>query len=85
MAERMDNAVITNLVSNIIQSELMGASLATTLRSIADLRRMERFQVAEKAAMEAPVKMIFPLVMFIFPVTFMIIAFPLIMKAREVL
>jgi len=85
MAERMDNPAITNLVSNIIQSELMGASLAITLRSISDMRRMERFQIAEKAAMEAPVKMIFPLVMFIFPVTFMIIAFPLIMKAKEVL
>lgn len=85
MATRMDSPVITNLISNIIQAEMMGASLATTLRSISDLRRMERFQVAEKAAMEAPVKMIFPLVVFIFPVTFMIIIFPLIMKAREVL
>lgn len=85
MAARMDSPAITNLISNIIQAELMGASLATTLRSISDLRRMERFQIAEKAAMEAPVKMIFPLVVFIFPVTFMIIMFPLIMKAREVL
>jgi tight adherence protein C len=85
MAERMDNPIITNLVSNIIQSELMGASLAVTLRSISELRRVERFQIAEKAAMEAPVKMIFPLVIFIFPVTFLIIAFPLLIKAREML
>jgi len=85
MADRMDNPAMSNLVSNIIQSEMMGASLATTLRSISELRRMERFQVAEKAAMEAPVKMIFPLVMFIFPVTFMIIMFPIVMKAREML
>ena len=45
--------------------------------------RTERFQMAEKLAMEAPVKMIGPLVIFIFPVTFIIIFFPLVMQFLE--
>jgi tight adherence protein C len=40
---------------------------------------MERFQRAEKQAMEAPVKLMGPLVMFIFPLTFLVLAFPIVM------
>lgn len=39
----------------------------------AEQRRVERFQRAEKLAMEAPVKLIFPLVGFIFPITFVVL------------
>ncbi|PIF93397.1 tight adherence protein C [Acidovorax sp. 62] len=77
MAERMDNKHIRGLVSNLTQAESLGASIADTLAAIADQRRTERFQHAEKLAMEAPVKMLGPLVIFIFPVTFLVIFFPL--------
>ena len=80
MAERTDNENIKSLVSNLIQAESLGASIANTLADIAEQRRTERFQKAEKLAMEAPVKMIGPLVLFIFPVTFIIIFFPLTME-----
>ena len=43
-------------------------------------RRTERFQRAEKQAMEAPVKLIGPLMMFIFPVTFIVLFFPIVSK-----
>jgi tight adherence protein C len=43
----------------------------------------ERFQRAEKLAMEAPVKLIIPLVLFIFPLTFLILFFPIAMKFME--
>ncbi|MES2933849.1 MAG: type II secretion system F family protein, partial [Pseudomonadota bacterium] len=85
MGQRMDNPIVISLMSNLIQAEIMGASLAATLRSIAEQRRTERFQAAEKLAMEAPTKMIFPLVAFIFPVTFLIIGFPIAMKMKEAL
>ncbi len=85
MANRMDNPIVTSLVSSLIQAEIMGASLAGTLRSIAEQRRTERFQAAEKLAIEAPTKMIFPLVAFVFPVTFLIIGFPIAMKMKEAL
>jgi tight adherence protein C len=80
MADRLDNRHIKSLVSNLTQAESLGASLADTLSAISDQRRTERFQHAEKLAMEAPVKMIGPLVIFIFPVTFIIIFFPLVME-----
>ena len=78
MAERLDIQEITGFVSSIIQAEKMGASLGNVLRVQSEQRRNERFQRAEKQAMEAPVKLVFPLVMF--PVTFIILLFPIAMK-----
>lgn len=80
MSERLDISEITSFVSAIIQAEKMGASLANVLRVQAEQRRSERFQRAEKMAMEAPVKLVAPLIIFIFPVTFIILGFPIIMK-----
>ena len=80
MAERLDIQEINSFVSSIIQAEKMGASLATVLRVQSEQRRNERFQRAEKMAMEAPVKLVGPLVMFIFPVTFIVLGFPIFMK-----
>jgi tight adherence protein C len=80
MAERLDITEVTSFVSSIIQAEKMGASLATVLRVQADQRRNERFQRAEKLAMEAPIKLVGPLIMFIFPVTFIVLGFPIVMK-----
>ena len=80
MAERVQVKEINNLVSALIQAEKTGASLSVTLTIQADQRRIERFQKAEKKAMEAPVKLVFPLVAFIFPVTFLVLGFPIVMK-----
>ena len=80
MAERLDIGEITSFVSSIIQAEKMGASLAAVLRVQSDQRRNERFQRAEKMAMEAPIKLVGPLIMFIFPVTFIVLGFPIAMK-----
>lgn len=80
MAERLDITEVTSFVSSMIQAEKMGSSLAAVLRVQAEQRRNERFQRAEKTAMEAPIKLTFPLVVFIFPVTFIILGFPIVMK-----
>ena len=80
MAERLDIQEITGFVSSIVQAEKMGASMANVLRLQSEQRRSERFQRAEKQAMEAPVKLVFPLVVFIFPVTFIVLLFPIAMK-----
>ncbi len=80
MAERLNIREITSFSSALAQAERTGASLGPTLRIQADQRRVERFQRAEKLALEAPVKLIFPLVAFIFPTTFLVLAFPIIMK-----
>ncbi|MCH9049225.1 MAG: type II secretion system F family protein [Proteobacteria bacterium] len=80
MADRLDVNEVTSFVSAMIQAEKMGASLATVLRVQAEQRRSERFQRAEKQAMEAPIKLVGPLILFIFPVTFIVLGFPIVMK-----
>lgn len=80
MSTRLDINEMTSFVSTIIQAERMGASMGSVLRTQSEQRRTERFQRAEKLAMEAPVKLVGPLVLFIFPVTFIVIGFPIVMK-----
>jgi len=80
MADRLDVREIHSFTSALAQAERTGASLGQTLRIQADQRRVERFQRAEKLALEAPVKLVFPLVAFIFPTTFIVLGFPIVMK-----
>ena len=80
MDARLQVDDITRFVNAMIQAEKMGSSMAKTLRIQSEQRRTERFQRAEKKAMEAPVKLVFPLIVFIFPVTFMVLGFPIAMK-----
>lgn len=80
MAERLDESAVSNFVTAVIQAEVMGMNLGPVLRAQADQRRSERFLRAEKLAMEAPVKMLLPLIGFIFPCTFIVLFFPIAMK-----
>ncbi len=79
-ADRLDFTPVTSFVSALIQGEKTGSSIGAILRGQADQRRTERFLRAEKLAMEAPVKMLGPLIFFIFPCTFIVIGFPIAMK-----
>lgn len=79
-SEGMDVREVRLLVSVILQAEKTGGNLVDTLKVQADQLLEERFQLAEKMALEAPVKMIFPLVMFIFPVTFIVLFFPIVIQ-----
>lgn len=80
MADRLNVREVTSFAGALAQAEKTGASVGQTLRIQADQRRVERFQRAEKLALEAPVKLIFPLVAFIFPTTFLVLGFPIVMK-----
>ena len=80
MSDRNEIKEINAFVTAVVQAEKTGASVGQTLKIQSDQRRVERFQRAEKLAMEAPVKLIFPLVAFIFPMTFMVLFFPIVMK-----
>lgn len=83
MSERLQMPAISNVVSALNTADRQGANLGPILRAQAEQRRNERFLRAEKLAMEAPVKMLFPLIAFIFPCTFAVIAFPIVMKFME--
>lgn len=78
--ERMDLPAITSLITALVQAEKTGASLGSVLRAQSTQRTNERFSRAEKLAMEAPVKMLGPLILCIFPCTFVVLGFPIGMK-----
>lgn len=78
MAERLALPAVGSLVSALIVAEQQGSALAPLLRAQAEQRRNERFQRAEKLALEAPVKMLLPLLVFIFPCTFAVLLFPIV-------
>ncbi len=80
---RIDLRDVAIFVNAVIQAERTGASMRETLMIQAEQRLDERFQKAEKMAMEAPVKLIIPLVIFIFPLTFVILLFPVVIKFIE--
>jgi tight adherence protein C len=83
LAVRMSNPDMTMFVSIVAQCEKLGVPLGDALRRFSEQKRTERFQRAEKLAMEAPMKIIGPLVIFIFPITFIIIAFPIAISLME--
>jgi tight adherence protein C len=83
MAARLDFPPVNSLVSALVQGELMGSSIGPILRAQAEQRRTERFQRAEKLALEAPVKMLGPLIICIFPCTFIVIGFPIVTQLMK--
>lgn len=80
LADRLDMPPVSSFVATLIQADATGMSLGPILRAQAEQRRAERFARAEKLAMEAPVKLLFPLLFFIFPCVFAILMFPIAMK-----
>jgi tight adherence protein C len=76
MSERMRLPAVANLVAGLIAADRQGGAIGVLLRGQSLQRRNERFARAEKLAMQAPVKMLFPLIAFIFPCTFIILLFP---------
>ena len=76
MSERTDVDTIRNLVSMLVQSEQFGTSIAKTLRTHSDTLRTQRIQQVEEMAAKTTVKLIFPLVLFIFPCLFLVVLGP---------
>ncbi len=77
LAYRVDLSDIQSLTSIIIQSEELGTSLAQVLRAYAEDMRSRRILLAEEAAGKAPVKLLFPMMVFFFPIVFVVIFGPL--------
>ncbi|MEX0800449.1 MAG: type II secretion system F family protein [Dehalococcoidia bacterium] len=83
LAEMIDRVAVdelTSFLNSIIQAEQLGVGIAQVLRVQADQMRTRRRQRAEQTAHEAPIKMIFPLVLFIFPAFMMVILGPAIIR-----
>jgi tight adherence protein C len=76
MADRMDVADMTSFVAAIIQADQLGVSIGKVLRIQSEQMRMKRRQRAEKKAHEAPVKMLIPMVLLIFPSIYIVLLGP---------
>jgi tight adherence protein C len=76
MADRTDVDSLRNLVSVLVQSEQFGTSIAKTLRTHSDTLRTQRIQKVEEMAAKTTVKLVFPLVLFIFPSLFLVVLGP---------
>ena len=80
MARRINLQGVSAFVSALVQADKLGTPLGEALRIQSEQRRTERFQRAEKLAQEAPVKMMFPLLAFIFPAVFIVLLGPIVLK-----
>jgi tight adherence protein C len=76
MADRLGVAEMTSFVAAVIQSEQLGVSMAKVLRIQSDQMRVRRRQMAEEEAHRAPIKMVFPIALLIFPSILIILLGP---------
>lgn len=83
MGERCGVQEVSLFVTSIIQAERLGTSLGKTLNNQAINMRERRRQTIKAEAMKAPVKMIFPMVLFIFPSIFVIALFPALLTLMK--
>ena len=72
MADRTGVESLRNLVSMLVQTEQFGTSIAKMLRVHSDTLRVQRVQMVEEMASKTSVKLVFPLVLFIFPALFLV-------------
>jgi len=83
LAERTDVDVVRNLVSMLVQAEQFGTSIGKTLRVHSDTLRTKRIQEIEEKAAKLSVKLLFPLVLFIFPSLFLVVLGPAVLVMAD--
>ena len=83
MAERIDVPDITTFINSIVQAETLGTSVGLVLRVQAKQLRQKRRQRAEQMARQAPVKMVFPLVLFLMPSLFIVTIGPVVLNVID--
>ena len=84
MSLRVRQPELTSVMNAIVQSDELGVSIGQVLRIQAEQLRAKRFARAEKLASEAPVKILFPIALLIFPAVFTVVIAPMLMRALEV-
>ncbi len=80
MARRVDLPDVRSVVNALVQADELGVSVGAILRIQSDQIRQRRFERAEKLANEAPVKLLGPLLLFIFPSVFLILLGPVLYR-----
>lgn len=84
LAKRCDLKELTTFLTALVQADQLGISIKSVLKVQAENLRKERRQRAEEKALKAPVTMLVPMVLFIFPVIFIILLGPAVLNIMEV-
>jgi tight adherence protein C len=85
LTERIPTPEVAAFVRSVIQADQLGISLGRILRVQAADSRLRRQAAAEEKAMKAPIKMLFPTVLFIFPAMFLVILGPALLNLSHTL
>jgi len=83
--DRLNFDEMTSFINSIIQAEKLGTGIVNTLRSKSEEERDKRKQRAEEQAMKTTIKILFPLVFFIFPSIFIIILGPAAIQIIQIM
>jgi tight adherence protein C len=83
MSDRTGVEELRSLINSIVQAESMGISIGSVIRVQTGVIRTKRKQKAEEQAFKAPIKMVFPLVLFIFPTIMIVIGGPAIIQMKH--
>lgn len=83
LARRADVKEMSHFIAVLVQADQLGLSISTVLKTQSDQMRLMRRQRAEESANAAPIKMLFPLVLLIFPAMFVVILGPAIPRMLE--
>jgi tight adherence protein C len=84
MAERTMVEDVRSFTSMLAQTEKFGTSLSQAMRTYSDSLRTKRRQIAEEAAAKTTIKMVFPLILFIFPALLVVILGPAIIQLGSI-
>jgi len=76
MLDRVDTASMRSFVRSVVQGETLGVSIGQIMRDLAQEMRRRRRAVAQERAQKAPIKILFPLVLLIFPAMFVVLLGP---------
>lgn len=83
VSKRTGVADLQSVIASLIQAEEMGSSIGGVLRVQSDAVRVRRQQRAQEQAIQAPVKMLFPLILFVLPAMFVVILGPAIIRMAQ--
>ena len=83
LSARIDTPEVNSFVRALTQADRMGSPIREALKAQADELRIFRFQRGEEMALKAPIKLLFPLLVFILPVVLIIVAAPILIQFSQ--
>ena len=84
LAKRCDVKELTTFLTALIQADQLGISIKSVLKVQAENLRKDRKMRAEEKALKAPVTMLIPMVLFIFPVIFIVLLGPAVINIMDI-